>query len=550
MMISTGKAAVAAVAAVFLVALAIATPIPAASPGQGGSAGVRGPAGAAAPGTPDTSTFNVGYFDVGEPDAENGTGVGDNLVHLINPTAANGNLCAMIYVFDDDEELGECCGCPLSPNKLLTLSVIKDLTSNWSGRGADFDNGVIKIVSSVPNNPTCASNACDGGCDPALEYTQTPALVGSILRAQTIASAGVPNLTETNMFQQGAPDTMELATNLVGACQQLIAGSSGRGACDCGPENPTATPTATATGATATATPTATATATPTATATATPTATATATGATATPTATATATGATATATPTATSTATATPTATPTGVPVTAPVLCPPSSATPASTPGSAGNYAVLASTSVTGDSSVTIHGNLGLEPGTSAGSTTVTGFTDISDGGANANAENGHDIKEVAVVDANGQATTNTIGPGLGGTTLIPGVYASTSTAFSIAGGSSPGNTLTLDPSGQGPNAVWIFKAPGGLVTGVGSQVALLDDANPCNVFWVVGSSATLGGTSSFIGNIMAEPSISLDVGGTVTGRLLSDTGSVTLGVGATVFGCTCPGNTPPG
>jgi hypothetical protein len=81
------------------------------------------PVGAGVAASPDPSTYNVGYFDVGEPVGDNGVGVGDNFVRLINPTAANGTLCAMIYVFDDDEEPGECCGCPLSPNKLLSLSV-------------------------------------------------------------------------------------------------------------------------------------------------------------------------------------------------------------------------------------------------------------------------------------------------------------------------------------------------------------------------------------------------------------------------------------------
>ncbi len=61
------------------------------------------------------STELVGYYDISESTADNGTGAGDNILELINPTAANGDLCAMIYVFDDDEEMGECCGCALTP---------------------------------------------------------------------------------------------------------------------------------------------------------------------------------------------------------------------------------------------------------------------------------------------------------------------------------------------------------------------------------------------------------------------------------------------------
>jgi len=207
------------------------------------------PSGAGVPGPQDPSTYNVGYFDVGEPNSENGTGGGDNIVKLINPTAANGTLCAMIYVFDDDQEMGECCGCPLSPNKLLSLSVHNDLTSNWEGNANDFDSGVIKIVSAVPNNvnplppafPTCFSAfGCNGGCDPTFPYSQTAALDGSIIKASRSLSAGGPsNVTETNMFAEGAPDATE-ETKLLTLCGFFGAfgNSSGHGICDCGPEDP------------------------------------------------------------------------------------------------------------------------------------------------------------------------------------------------------------------------------------------------------------------------------------------------------------------------
>lgn len=202
------------------------------------------PPGAGAAGVQNASTYSVGYFDTGESLTDNGSGGGDNVVKLINPTAANGNLCAMIYVFDDDEELGECCGCPLSPNKLLSLSVQTDLTSNWEGNANDFENGVIKIISAVPNNidplppgfPTCFEAAgCNGGCDPTMTYQQTAALDGSIVRASR--SIDVAGVTETNMFAEGAPDSTEL-TNLITTCGGFVRNSSGFGICDCGPEDP------------------------------------------------------------------------------------------------------------------------------------------------------------------------------------------------------------------------------------------------------------------------------------------------------------------------
>jgi hypothetical protein len=192
------------------------------------------PSGSVVAAGPNTSTFNVGYFDVAEPALDNGTGVGDNIVHLINPTAANGTLCAMIYVFDDDEEPGECCGCPLSPNKLLTLSVRNQLTANWEVNGNDFDNGVIKIVSAVPNGGT--SPAALAGCDPSIPYVQTPDLVGTIVKPQTISNdVTVTSLTENNMFEEGAPDVTEAAL-LINECAFFVAHGTGKGLCNCGPE--------------------------------------------------------------------------------------------------------------------------------------------------------------------------------------------------------------------------------------------------------------------------------------------------------------------------
>ena len=192
------------------------------------------PVGAGVAASPDPSTYNVGYFDVGEPVGDNGVGVGDNFVRLINPTAANGTLCAMIYVFDDDEEPGECCGCPLSPNKLLSLSVENQLTANWEVTSNDFENGVIKIVSSIPNGGT--SPAAHGGCDPSIPYVQTPDLLGTIVKPQTISNdVTVTSLTENNMFEEGAPDVTEAAL-LINECAFFVAHGTGKGLCNCGPE--------------------------------------------------------------------------------------------------------------------------------------------------------------------------------------------------------------------------------------------------------------------------------------------------------------------------
>src|SRR5208337_2735473 len=82
-------------------------------------------------------------------------GAGDSLVRVINPmhddTTQNGTLCAMFYVFDDNEEIQACCGCPVTPDGLRTLSVINDLTGNFGINRGDLAAGVIDLVSSSPN---------------------------------------------------------------------------------------------------------------------------------------------------------------------------------------------------------------------------------------------------------------------------------------------------------------------------------------------------------------------------------------------------------------
>ena len=88
------------------------------------------------------------------------------------------------------------------------------------------------------------------------------------------------------------------------------------------------------------------------------------------------------------------------------------------------------------------------------------------------------------------------------------------------------------LTLDAQGN-PNAVWIFQMPSSTLTvGNGRQVILAGGAQAGNIFWQVGSSATLGTTSVFKGNIMAYASITVNTGATLDGRALAQTGAVTL------------------
>jgi hypothetical protein len=111
-----------------------------------------------------------------------------------------------------------------------------------------------------------------------------------------------------------------------------------------------------------------------------------------------------------------------------------------------------------------------------------------------------------------------------PDIGGQTLAPGIYKS-NTSLGITG------TVFLDGGGD-VNAVWIFQIASTLITASGSNVNLTNGANPHNVFWQVGSSATLGTTSIFNGSILALTSITLNTGATMTGRALARNGAVTL------------------
>jgi hypothetical protein len=110
-------------------------------------------------------------------------------------------------------------------------------------------------------------------------------------------------------------------------------------------------------------------------------------------------------------------------------------------------------------------------------------------------------------------------------IGGLTLAPGLYKSTS-SLAISSGD-----LTLDAQGDA-NAVFIFQIASTLTTTPGRQVILSGGAQAKNIFWQVGSSATLGTTTIFKGTIMADQSITLNTGATLDGRALARIGAVTL------------------
>jgi len=189
----------------------------------------------------------------------------------------------------------------------------------------------------------------------------------------------------------------------------------------------------------------------------------------------------------------------------------------------------FAVLAGTTVTVTGGGTITGNIGIFPGTAyiPGTPAVTVNGTVYAGGPVA-AQAQSDLT-TAYNDAAGRSLAPaTVSGNIGGQTLAPGLYKSTS-SLSISSGN-----LTLDAQGNA-NAVWIFQIASTLTTTSGRQVILANGANAANVFWQVGSSATIGTTSVFQGNILAAVSISLLTGSTISGRALAIGGAVSIDTG---------------
>src|SRR5205814_1407696 len=188
-----------------------------------------------------------------------------------------------------------------------------------------------------------------------------------------------------------------------------------------------------------------------------------------------------------------------------------------------GSATTFAVLAGSAVSSTGGTTVNGDLGVSPGTTlTGAPTVNGTTHLGDPAA---AQAQLDLT-TAYNDAAGRTLgAITVAGNLGGQTLAPGLYNSSS-SLAISSGD-----LTLDAQGDA-NAVFIFQMGSTLTTTIGRQVILSGGAQAANVFWQVGSSATLGTGSVFKGNILALASISVTTGAAVEGRLLARTAAVTL------------------
>lgn len=192
-----------------------------------------------------------------------------------------------------------------------------------------------------------------------------------------------------------------------------------------------------------------------------------------------------------------------------------------------GTASSFAVLGASTVTNTGPSVVHGDLGVSPGTA-----VTGFppgnvvngsihsADAAAGLAQSDAMAAYTaLKGMASPPAN-----DLTGQDLGGLTLVPGVYHFSSSAF-LTG------ALTLDAKGDA-NALFVFQMGSTLVTASNSEVLVINGGSGCNVYWQVGSSATLGTGTNFVGRILALASITLTTNASVEGSAMALTAAVTM------------------
>ena len=204
-----------------------------------------------------------------------------------------------------------------------------------------------------------------------------------------------------------------------------------------------------------------------------------------------------------------------------------------------GTAQNFAVLGGATVTNTGTSSITGSIGVSPGTAlTGFPTGTIFATPTEA-AQARSDTATAYNALATLTP----TQDLSGQNMGGRTLQPGVYRFSSAA-PLAG------TLTLDALGQ-PDALFVFQIGTTLTTATASAVQLTNGGSPSNIFWQVGTSATIGNSTAFVGSVLASQSITVDTGATLFGgRVLAGAGAVTLDTNRISTGNPPPPSAPAG
>lgn len=208
-----------------------------------------------------------------------------------------------------------------------------------------------------------------------------------------------------------------------------------------------------------------------------------------------------------------------------------------------GTAQSFAVLGGSTVTNTGASVIGGDLGVSPGSAVigfppGIVTPPGAIHAADAVA---AQAQVDLTTQYNALASAACTADLTGQNLGNRTLTSGVHCF-STSAQLTG------PLTLNAQGNAA-ATFIFKIGSTLTTASGSSVILINGGNPCGVAWQIGSAATLGTTTSFVGNLIALTSITLNTGANIIGRALARNGAVTLDTNNISFAACTVGPPPP-
>jgi len=219
--------------------------------------------------------------------------------------------------------------------------------------------------------------------------------------------------------------------------------------------------------------------------------------------------------------------------------------SAATPTLTPGTTTSFAVLGATTITNTGPTVISGTAGGDIGLAPGSS-FTGSSTVTTSGVQHIADTTATTAQTDLVTAYNSvaAPTPTVlaSPELASHVITPGTYSTGAGTFANSG------ALTLDAQGDS-SAVFIFQAATTLITSAGSTMTLTNGAQACNVYWNVGSSATLGANSTFVGHVYALTTITANTGANIQGQLLARTGAVNLNANTiTNPACSAPTPTP--